>query len=235
VLAAEHLAWPQSVPAGDYVLLEVADRGAGMTPEVLSQALDPFYTTKEVGQGTGLGLPMVFGIVQGHQGYLTIESAPGEGTSVRLYLPRLIGARAGGEEPAFEAGQVLEPETLPGHSILVIDDEEAVQDVVRRFLEIAGHRVTCVSGGHEALELLAGGHAFDLVILDLLLPREDGASVFQRLRQRQPNLPVLLCTGMPQADPAPQVLQADRVELIRKPFRMNELWYAVKQALAGPA
>jgi two-component system cell cycle sensor histidine kinase/response regulator CckA len=232
VLSAESLAWPQNVPAGDYVLLEVADCGAGMTPEVLNQALDPFYTTKEVGQGTGLGLPMVFGIVQGHQGYLTIDSAPGRGTAVRLYLPRLVGARPAGAELAFEAGQVLEPETLPGHNILVIDDEEAVQDVVRRFLEIAGHRVSCASSGHEALELLAGGQAFDLVILDLLLPREDGAAVFLRLRQRRPDLPVLLCTGMPQADPAPQLLQAGRVGLIRKPFRMNELWYAVKQALA---
>src|SRR5262249_29144788 len=121
VLAVESLAWPQNVPAGDYVLLEVADRGSGMTTEVLNQALDPFYTTKEVGQGTGLGLPMVFGIVQGHQGYLTIDSAPRQGTSVRLFLPRLIGGRSAGVEPAFEAGQVLEPETQPGHNILVID------------------------------------------------------------------------------------------------------------------
>ena len=82
-------AFPQSVPAGDYVLLQVEDRGDGMAPDVLNQALDPFFTTKEVGKGTGLGLPMVFGIVQGHQGWLTIDSTPGQGTCVSIYLPRL--------------------------------------------------------------------------------------------------------------------------------------------------
>ncbi len=89
-------AFPQSVPPGDYVLLQVEDRGSGMSAEVLNQALDPFFTTKEVGQGTGLGLPMVFGIVQGHQGWLTIDSAPSKGTCVSIYLPRLA-AKPGGE------------------------------------------------------------------------------------------------------------------------------------------
>jgi two-component system, cell cycle sensor histidine kinase and response regulator CckA len=80
--------FPDAVPPGDYVVLEVADNGAGMTPEVLNQALDPFFTTKDVGQGTGLGLPVVFGIVHAHQGFLTIETAPEKGTAVAIYLPR---------------------------------------------------------------------------------------------------------------------------------------------------
>ncbi len=88
VLADERFGFPQHVPPGDYVVLEVEDQGCGMSPDVLNQALDPFFTTKEVGQGTGLGLPMVFGIVQGHQGFLTIESTRGCGTCIRLYLPR---------------------------------------------------------------------------------------------------------------------------------------------------
>jgi signal transduction histidine kinase/ActR/RegA family two-component response regulator len=229
-LPGEWPAFPQNVPPGDYVVLEVADKGCGMTDKVLTQALDPFFTTKDVGQGTGLGLPMVFGIIQGHQGYLTLDTAPGRGTSVKLYLPRLTAphAAAGAD---FEAGQVLEPENVPGRSILVVDDEEAVQDVVRRFLEIAGHDVTCAATGEEAVELLGEGRPFDLVILDLMMPREDGAATFQRIRQRRPRLPILLCTGLLQADLAPQLLASGAVGLLRKPFRMNELWYAVKQAL----
>jgi PAS domain S-box-containing protein len=233
LLTSERPAFPQSVPPGDYVLLEVIDRGKGMPAEVLNQALDPFFTTKEVGQGTGLGLPMVFGIVQGHQGYLTIESDEGRGTNVGLYLPRLRDtSRSGDEDQFFPSGQILEPEAMPGRSILVIDDEAAVLDVVRRFLEIAGHRVTCATSGQEGLKVLDSGHEADLVILDLMMPREDANHTYRSLRQRWPQIPVLLCTGQPSSHPAAQFAEAEEVQLLRKPFRMNELWYAVKQAMA---
>jgi CheY-like chemotaxis protein len=214
-------------------VLEVEDNGCGMTPEVLNQALDPFFTTKEVGQGTGLGLPMVFGIVQGHHGFLTIDTTPGQGTSIRLYLQRLSSLTSADAAIALSPSEVLEPETVPGRAIMVIDDEEAVLDVVRRFLQIPGHRVSGATSGQEALELLAGGAEADLVILDLMMPSEDARTTFQKVRQRCPGVPVLLCTGLPQADPAPELLRQPAVSLIRKPFRMNELWYAVRQALLG--
>jgi PAS domain S-box-containing protein len=233
VLAAERPAFPQNVPPGDYVVIEVIDQGCGMTEKVLSQALDPFYTTKEVGQGTGLGLPMVLGIVQGHQGYLTIDSAPQRGTCVGLYLARLAGREGSELQDTFEGGQVLEPEAVAGRNILVIDDEEAVQDIIRRFLEIAGHHVACAGSGQDGIDRLNRGETYDLVILDLMMPRDDGATTFRWLRQRCPHLPVLLCTGLPNGDPAPQILAEGAAGLIRKPFRMNELWYAVKQALGS--
>jgi CheY-like chemotaxis protein len=214
------------------VVLEVEDHGKGMSPEVLTQALDPFFTTKEVGQGTGLGLPVAFGIMHGHQGHLTIRSRPGDGTLVSLYLPRLADMTTFDEELDFEAGQVLEPESVPKRNILVVDDEEAVLDVIRRFLEIAGHHVTCVTTGKEAVALLSNGRQVDLVILDLMIPREEGTATFEQVRQHRPGIPVLLCTGLLQADPAPPLLQAPSVSLLRKPFRMHELWYAVNQALA---
>ncbi len=234
VLTAEKVAFPQHIPAGDYVLLEVEDHGCGMPPSVLNQALDPFFTTKDVGQGTGLGLPMVFGIVQGHHGYLTIDSAAGHGTRVSVYLPRVMET-VGGPKPgrmAYDV-EVLEPESTPGRSILVIDDEEAVLDVVRRFLEIAGHRVTCATSVHAALDQLAEANAVDLVILDLMMPREDALSNFHALGRKRPGVPVLLCTGLPQADPAPELLRNGAVGLLRNPFRMNELWYAVNQGLSA--
>jgi PAS domain S-box-containing protein len=233
-MAAPRPAFPQSVPPGDYVLVQVEDRGAGMAPEVLNQALDPFFTTKEVGQGTGLGLPVVFGIVQGHQGWLAIDSAPGQGTCVSIYLPRLAPAAAGERRGSPAAGaEAGEPEAASPRSVLVVDDEEAVLDVVRRFLQIAGHRVSVAGSGHEALELLADGLSVDLVILDLMMPREDVSATFQRLRQRRPGVPVLLCTGLADAAPAPDLLLHGAAGLLRKPFRMNELWDAVRQALDG--
>jgi two-component system cell cycle sensor histidine kinase/response regulator CckA len=234
VLSGELPAFPENVPSGDYVVLEVRDHGKGMTAEVLNQALDPFFTTKEVGQGTGLGLPVAFGIMHGHQGHLTIDSHPGTGTSVCLYLPRLTGPAAAGFLARGGPGEVLEPEETPCRNILVVDDEQAVLDVVRRFLEIAGHRVTCMTTGTEALAALAGGRGFDLVILDLMIPREDGGVTFQQMRQRFPQLPVLLCTGLLQTDSATPSFQGEQVRLIRKPFRMNELWFAVNQALVQP-
>jgi two-component system, cell cycle sensor histidine kinase and response regulator CckA len=231
-IAEARAAFPQSVPAGDYVLLQVEDHGAGMTSDVLNQALDPFFTTKEVGQGTGLGLPMVFGIVQGHQGWLTIDSTPGQGTCVSVYLPRLVPLPGGDHSrPSFREP----PEAAPGRSILVIDDEEAVLDVVRRFLEIAGHQVATATSGSLALEMLGGGRAVDLVILDLMMPREDVPATFRRLRQRWPDLPILLCTGLAEMSPAPELLLNPMVGLIRKPFRMEDLWKAVGQLLGESA
>jgi two-component system, cell cycle sensor histidine kinase and response regulator CckA len=232
ILATELPAFPQSVQPGDYVVLEVQDCGRGMTPEVLTQAIDPFFTTKEVGQGTGLGLPMVFGIVQGHQGFLTIDTLLGRGTTVRLHLPRLLDSHDGDPSLSLEYdSQVVEPESLPGCSILVIDDEEAVLDVVCRFLQIAGHRVISASSGQAGIELLGQGNPVDLIILDLMMPREDAATTFQRLRQRRSDVPILLCTGLPEADPTPELLRHKGVGLIRKPFKMGELWSAVKRAL----
>jgi two-component system cell cycle sensor histidine kinase/response regulator CckA len=232
VLTAEQHGFPQSVPAGDWLLVEVLDHGAGMSQEVLNQALDPFFTTKEVGQGTGLGLPMVFGIVQGHHGVLTINTQPGDGTAVGLYLPRMTEQVPTPAAVLVGEPDVMEPEAMPSRFIVVIDDEEAVLDVVRRFLRIAGHQVTCLTTGREGVELLSAGAVPDLVILDVMMPREDTAVTFQRIRQHCPDVPVLLCTGLTNADPAPQLLRQKKTGLIRKPFRMNELWYAVKKAMS---
>jgi nitrogen-specific signal transduction histidine kinase/ActR/RegA family two-component response regulator len=234
VLGGELPGFPEHVPAGDYVVLEVKDNGPGMTAEVLNQALDPFFTTKEVGKGTGLGLPVAYGIIHGHKGFMTIDSTPGKGTTVSLYLPRLAGAAATKHRAvAPEGGHVVEPDVVPASKILVVDDEQAVLDVMRRFLEIAGHQVICSDSGNVALERLAGGEKVDLVILDLMIPKEDGVQTYRRLKQNWPKVPVLLCTGLLQAGPAPQLMQEGAEGLLRKPFRMNELWYAVNQALSG--
>ncbi|MCI0641838.1 MAG: response regulator [Gemmataceae bacterium] len=229
VLAGEMPGFPDNVPAGDYVVLSVADRGAGMSQAVLSQALDPFFTTKDVGQGTGLGLPVAFGIIHGHFGFLNIQSEVGKGTRVSLYLPRLTAA---GPIKVAVQTPVLEPDHPPGKNILVIDDEEAVLDVVRRFLQIAGHTVHCATSAKQGLELMHNGPSMDMAILDLMIPHEEGSANFRALRARSPKLPILLCTGLLQNDQSQQMLQQEGVDLLRKPFRMNELWYAVNKAIS---
>jgi PAS domain S-box-containing protein len=236
VLEEPRVGFPGPVPPGDYAVVCVADRGIGMSPEVLSQALDPFFTTKEVGQGTGLGLPMVFGIVQGHQGYLILESEAGQGTTAHLYLPRW---REPGPLPrnGQEAGSLSEPELQVSRSIVVIDDEQSVLDVVRRVLQIAGHYVQCHTSVEGFLEVATNQGAQmlppDLLILDLVMPREAPTANIRKLRDRFPQVPILLCTG--QAEPNPLAeLSAPRTSLLHKPFRMKELWQAVQNALQMP-
>jgi two-component system, cell cycle sensor histidine kinase and response regulator CckA len=221
---------PEDVLPGDYAVLEVRDAGKGMTAEVREHAFDPFFTTKEVGKGTGLGLPVAFGILHGHQGHLTLDSDVDRGTAVRLYLPRLVESPATAS-PSTSDTTALQPEQAPSRDILVVDDEAAVLDVVRRYLEIAGHRVTCVTTGAEAMRLLDSGQHFDLVVLDLMIPQEDGTTTFKQFRTRWPHLPILVCTGLLQTDAAAPSLGGEQVHLLRKPFRMNELWLAVNQAL----
>jgi CheY-like chemotaxis protein len=229
LLQGELPAFPQNVPAGDYLLIEVQDRGTGMAPEVMAQALDPFFTTKEVGQGTGLGLPVAFGIMNGHHGYLSIDSRVGVGTCIGLYLPRLLHK---GPDPTADNVTVLEPEVSVPKRILVVDDEEAVLDVVRRFLEIAGHEVVCAATGRQALTHLQES-SIDMIILDWMIPREEGRANFQLIRQMHPRLPILLCTGLVQADQAMALAQEGGAMLLRKPFRMNELWYVVNNVLSS--
>ena len=231
-LAEPKPAFPQAIPPGDYLLTQVQDDGAGMTATVRDQALDPFFTTKEVGQGTGLGLSMVYGIIQAHHGFLTIDSEPGEGTTMGVYLPAIVDSPREPERSVFEGEiDMVESEATPGRSILVIDDEEAVIDVVRRFLEIAGHAVHCVTTSEAGLDYLACGEPIDLIVLDLMMPREDTQLSFQRLRQCRPGVPILLCTGLAESPLVRTLMAHSRTSLLRKPFRMNELWYAVRQAL----
>lgn len=229
LLTTEEAAFPQNVRPGDYVVIEVQDRGCGMAQDVLGQALDPFFTTKDVGQGTGLGLPVAFGIITGHQGFLTIDSRVDEGTCVRLFLPRLLdGAAPAGVRDGVP---VLEPESAPTRHIVVVDDEEAVTDVIRRFLAIAGHEVTCLTSGERALDFLNQGRAADLIILDLMIPREDGTTNYKRLRARCPDVPILLCTGLVHDNEASVLREAGAAPVLHKPFRMNELWHAVNSCL----
>jgi len=230
-LNSPQASFPENVPQGKYVLVQVRDRGCGMSAEVLNQALDPFFTTKPVGKGTGLGLPMVFEVVHGHQGFLTIDSEPGKGTCVGIYLP-CSPVEPFPAQAKFESGQVLEPETMPGRKILVLDDAEAVREVIQNFLETAGHVVINAANDSEALWVLESGQSIDLAILDLASNRAGSSRLFQRLRELRPNLPVILCSDKALAAQEKVLPTTGIHAILSKPFRMNELWYAVNEALA---
>ena len=146
-----------------------------------------------------------------------------------LYLPRLLRHVP---DPTAANAKVLEPEASPRRHILVVDDEQAVQDVMRRFLEIAGHEIVCAANGQEALRCLQN-QAVDLVVLDWMIPKEEGPANFSLIRQARPGMPILLCTGVVHADQASDLLGEGGVGMLHKPFRMNELWYAVNNALQG--
>ena len=220
-------AHPEARP-GRYVLVSVADTGVGMAPEVLDRIFDPFFTTKEVGKGTGLGLSLVRGIVRRHEGFLDVESAPGGGTTVRVWLPVT-------DEPA--AGAPAEPPLPAGGQqvILVVDDEARVRATVQEALEGAGYRVLTAANGAEGLALFNQRQAeVALVLVDLSMPVLDGLTTIRALRQAHPDVPILPASGLP---PAPGALEGllKRPAFLPKPFTAAELLQAVRDLLPPPS
>jgi len=199
------------------VEVRVADTGGGMSPEVLTQAIDPFFTTKPVGKGTGLGLSMVYGTMKAHGGTVAIHSEPGRGTEVRLGFPAAPGLAqvpAGTEPAAAAAARPLR--------ILLVDDDELNRLAIPGVLGSLGHRVHAAAGGQEALDYLAAGAEVDLVILDMRMPGMDGAETLPRLLALRPGLPVLLATGHSDRDLQPLLAGRPNVAWIGKPFTLEE-------------
>jgi len=201
------------------VWIDVADDGIGMPKEVLAKALDPFFTTKPLGKGTGLGLPMVFGTVKAHQGNMTISSEPGRGTTVSLCFPAHIGA----SEPTKQDEGPLSPGAAGSLLVFLVDDDDLVQEAVQAILETLGHRVETANGGEEALAMLMNGLDPDVVILDLNMPGIDGAETLVRLRTLRPDLPVLLSTGRADQNALDLVETHANVSLLSKPFSLQDL------------
>lgn len=203
----------------DRVELRVEDTGCGMPPEVLSKALDPFFTTKDQGKGTGLGLSIVYSTVKAHRGEMAIESTPGTGTAVILQFPAC--------EPALTTASHAEDPPAPNNQgvlkVLLIDDDDLIQSSTGAILEILGHQATIAGSGEEALELLRLGLAPDLVILDMNMPGWGGAGTLPRLRERLPAVPVLLATGRADQAALDMVEAHSRVTLLAKPFNLAEL------------
>jgi two-component system cell cycle sensor histidine kinase/response regulator CckA len=219
------------VTPGPYVLLAVSDTGIGMEPETLAHMFEPFFTTKGPERGTGLGLATVHGIVNQTGGHVWAYSEPGQGTSFKVYLPRI-------EEAAASRKAAHLPATSGGtETILVVEDEEAVRTLVRRVLERYGYRVITASGPHEALSLPAADLAsIDLLVTDMVMPGLSGPELAAMLMDRQPHLRVLCMSGYADLSAEHQGLGGVATEFIAKPFTAPVLGRKVRELLdAGRA
>jgi len=211
---------------GRYVAFVVADTGCGMLPEERERIFEPFFTTKGVGKGTGLGLAMVHGVVQQHGGAVHVETAPGNGTTFRVYLPS--GSRPAPAVPADE----LRAAAHGTETILLAEDEPIVRRLAVRILERAGYTVLAASDGEEALRLFEeNGAVVSLVILDVVMPRLSGHEVYRRIKKASPDLKVLFCTGHDPETAQSNLIAEEHLRLIEKPFEAGTLLAAVREAL----
>ncbi len=213
---------------GPYVVLSVDDTGVGMTPEVCERLFEPFFTTKPEGEGTGMGLAMVYGIVKNHGGAITVRSEIGKGTSFKVYLP-LGDEVAVAEEPARET---FSPDGSGG--ILVVDDEVEVRRVVQVMLSSLGYSAVLVENGQEAVAYYQDhGPEIDLVILDLTMPVMGGQQCFRELKRLDTDVKVVVATGHALNDVAQTLLDEGALGCVQKPFVKAELSQAIAAALSG--
>jgi CheY-like chemotaxis protein len=221
------------VMAGDYAMVAVSDTGHGMPPQVLSRVFEPFFTTKVDGKGTGLGLPMVFGFIKQSGGHISIYSEPGEGTTVRLYLPRAIGVGARiGQRSAT-------PIELPRGSatVLVVEDEPAVREIAVAILGDLGYRVLEAADGESALRVFgANASSVDLLLTDVVLPgRVRGRELAERIRAMRPEVKILFMSGYTENSIVHHGRLDDGVQLLGKPFKREQLARKVAEVLLVPA
>jgi PAS domain S-box-containing protein len=225
----DDVAGDREAAAGPHAEIAVGDTGEGMAPEVLEKATQPFFTTKEVGKGSGLGLSMVYGFVRQSGGHMRIESAPGRGTRVRLLLPA-APARAG--EGAATA-ETPPPRAASADVILTVEDEPALRDVLARQLEGFGYRVIPAADAAEALAVLDRGEPVDLLLTDVVMPGGvSGPALADAARERRPGLRIAFMSGYA-ADPGTRAQLATLKPLLAKPFRGAELARFVAAVLAG--
>ncbi len=212
--------------AGDYVEISVIDTGTGMSPEVLTKVFDPFFTTKPLGEGTGLGLSMIYGFVQQSRGHVVIDSEEGRGTTIRLFLPRHVGAL---KEEAV-ADDISTP-TGTGETVLVIEDDPAVRLLVMQVLEELGYQAIETADGRQAVPVLQSSRHLDLLISDVGLPGLNGRQLAEIAREQRPGLPILFMTGYAsQAADQAKFLDGG-MEIISKPFAIEQLGRRIGEIL----
>lgn len=213
---------------GDYVMLDVTDTGVGMTPDVLTKVFEPFYTTKPVGQGTGLGLSMVYGSMRQAKGAVQILSQPGAGTSVKLYMPGLgsdVGVSKSEENTQAPLGE--------GEIVLVVEDEAVVRSLIVEVLGELGYRAHEAADAQEAIPILESKQRIDLMICDVGLPGMNGRQLADLGQLRRPGLKVLLATGYAEGSNVRGYL-ASNMEIITKPFAIDTLANKISEMLDSP-
>jgi PAS domain S-box-containing protein len=214
---------------GDYVGISVADTGTGMSAEVVARAFDPFFTTKPIGQGTGLGLSMIYGFARQSDGHVMIDSAPGQGTSVKLYLPRYHGDQA-----AEQLSQAAMAEyAATGETVLVVEDEPVVRGVIVEMLQDQGYRPLEAVDGPAGLRILQRGERVDLLVTDVGLPGMNGRQLADQARESRPGLKILFITGYAENVAIAQGFLQPGMEMITKPFDLDNLSRRIRDLIAS--
>jgi PAS domain S-box-containing protein len=238
---------PYKVKPGEYILLTIRDTGIGMDKNTKDKVFDPFFTTKGLAKGTGLGLASVYGIIKAHGGYIDVESKKGHGTTFYIYLP---ATKAEGIAQRAESESGVE--IIQGkETVLLVDDEEIILDVGQELLKTLGYKVLIVKGGREAIEIVSKAHRAkrkaedgkehyapgampptpDIVILDMIMPVIGGGETYDRMKEINPDIKVLLSSGYSINGQATEILKRGCDGFIQKPFTMRELSKAIREVL----
>ncbi|MBR0755367.1 response regulator [Bradyrhizobium jicamae] len=214
---------PYELGAGDYIVVSVADSGTGMTEEVLAKAFEPFYTTKPVGSGTGLGLSQVYGIAKQTGGTVSISTKVGHGTTMKVYLPRSTA------QATSQPAQDHTTQTLRSHeaTILVVDDDVDVRELAVSCLESLGYLVKKAEGGQAAIDLISAGAPIDLILIDVAMPEVNGVQAIRAITKIRPGVPFLYMTGYV----GRTSLDPSEHRVLKKPFTIAELAEKVEELL----
>jgi CheY-like chemotaxis protein len=218
---------------GEYVQFCVSDDGCGMSPDVLARCFEPFFTTKEVGRGSGLGLSMVYGFVKQSKGHVRLESKPGEGTTVVMYLPRAQSESAASSlrEPGPEPMHL--PRVGEAKRVLIVEDDDGVRDIAVSVLADNGYEVVEAETAHRALEILSREDGVDVVFTDIVMPGTvNGIELAKVINERWPSLPVIVTTGYAERLADPEKLPG-QVVFLSKPYRPFDLVSKVRSTLSG--
>jgi two-component system cell cycle sensor histidine kinase/response regulator CckA len=214
------------VRPGDYVLLQVSDTGLGMEKDVLDRIFEPFYTTKDTGEGTGLGLAMVYGIVKGHGGHIACSSLLGAGTTFQIYFPTVE------EDVQTDSETTMEMPPFGTETLLLVDDDESVIEVGTEMLSRAGYQILTASSGQEAVEIFrTSKEEIALIILDLIMPEMGGRRCLEELLAIDPEVRVLIATGYYANGPKQEIIDAGARGFIRKPFETKQILVEIRKIL----
>ncbi len=224
--ASESEGNPRGIKPGQYARLTVRDTGTGISPDIVDKVFDPFFTTKKPGEGTGLGLSVVHGIVKQHDGYIEVESRPGKGSSFTVYLPMFTEDPS--KETAFSDQRIL----IGTERVLFVDDEEALAEMGKETLEELGYHVTVRTSSAEALALFRSDPSkFDLVITDQTMPEMAGAELAREILTIRPDMPIIMCTGFSYVVDADSARAAGIEAFVMKPLTKKEIGRTVRKVL----
>jgi PAS domain S-box-containing protein len=221
---------PEHPAEGEYISIRLSDTGSGIAPELLDRVFEPFFSTKEPGRGSGLGLSQALGFVKQSGGGMRIDSGRRGGTTIAVYLPRAAADAAAGQADAPAPAPVAAARQL---SVLLVDDDEIVRETTVAMLDTLGHRAIAAESGRAALELLVARSDIDAAIIDYAMPEMNGLDLAAHIRRRWPGLPILFITGF--ADPGRLAAESAAGRVLQKPFRPAALGTKLAEILRPPA